>query len=258
MRIAFVNSGLGLLAVAAHLRRRRPDADLVLSMDPDGMPWGPRPPEEITQRTLRCARAATDLGAHALVIACNSASVYALEALRAEFEPRIPVIGTVPAVKRAAASGPRIAVWATVATSGSEYQQRLIREFAAGRQVTSVPCPGLADAVDAGHPERIAQAVASAAVRTPAGTTDVVLGCTEYELIPEAIGAALPGGVRLHGSADAIVAQVLRRAPVQEAGSGRLDVLLSGRLAALPEAASHYVAGRAVLPSRAPGPAAAR
>lgn len=39
-----MDSGIGLLAAAAAIRRLRPDADLVLSSDPDGMPWGPRTP----------------------------------------------------------------------------------------------------------------------------------------------------------------------------------------------------------------------
>lgn len=44
MKIALVDSGMGMLAAAAALRSLRPDADLVLSIDPDGMPWGPRTP----------------------------------------------------------------------------------------------------------------------------------------------------------------------------------------------------------------------
>ena len=58
MRIALINSGLGLLAAAAELHRLRPDADLVLAMDPDGMPWGPRTPDDIAARSLAGARAA--------------------------------------------------------------------------------------------------------------------------------------------------------------------------------------------------------
>ena len=56
MRIALINSGLGLLAAAAALHRIRPDADLVLATDPDGMPWGPRTPQDIADRALICAR----------------------------------------------------------------------------------------------------------------------------------------------------------------------------------------------------------
>src|SRR5215469_15031221 len=105
MRIALINSGLGLLAAAAEVHRLRPGADLVLAMDPDGMPWGPRPPADIARRSLGCARAASAYRPDVLIMACNTGSVHALDALREEFEPGVPVIGTVPAIKPAAASG---------------------------------------------------------------------------------------------------------------------------------------------------------
>ena len=119
MRIALINSGIGLLATAAELHRLRPDADLVLAMDPDGMPWGPRTPGDIAQRSLACARATAAFGPDVLVFACNTGTVHALPALRAEFEPAIPVVGTVPAIKPAAAFSDSVAIWATVATTAS-------------------------------------------------------------------------------------------------------------------------------------------
>src|ERR1039458_2616188 len=113
MRIALINSGLGLLGAAAELHRLRPDADLILAMDPDGMPWGPRTPDDIAARSLACARAAAAYLPDVLVFACNTGSVHALGALRAEFEPGIPVVGTVPAIKPAAACSDAVAIWAT-------------------------------------------------------------------------------------------------------------------------------------------------
>lgn len=113
VKIALMDSGIGLLAAAAAVRRLRPDADLVLSSDPAGMPWGPRTPEDVTARALAVARAAADHRPDALIVACNTASVHALAALRAELEPELPVIGTVPAIKPAAATGGPVAIWAT-------------------------------------------------------------------------------------------------------------------------------------------------
>src|SRR5580700_7363123 len=252
MRIALINSGIGLLATAAELHRLRPDADLVLAMDPDGMPWGPRTPGDIAQRSLACARATAAFGPDVLVFACNTGTVHALPALRAEFEPTMPVVGTVPAIKPAAAFSNSVAIWATVATTASTYQRRLIDDFAGSAQVTPVPCPGLADAVDAGDEAATRAAVAGAAARTPAGCGAVVLGCTEYELAADLIGAALPG-MTLFRSAAAVAAQALRRiaASGTDTGSeaapsrtGTVRVLLSGRQAGLPEAALRYAEGR--------------
>ena len=171
MRIALLNSGLGLLAAAAQLHRLRPDADLVLAMDPDGMPWGARTPTDIAQRSLACARAAADYQPDVLVFACNTGSVHALGALRREFEPSIPVVGTVPAIKPAAAASDDIAIWATAATTGSAYQGQLIAEFAAAKRVAEVACPGLADAIHAGDDAAAKAAVSDASARTPARAT---------------------------------------------------------------------------------------
>jgi glutamate racemase len=254
MRIALINSGIGLLAAAAAVHALRPDADLVLASDPDGMPWGPRTPDGIAERALLCARAAARYQPDVLVMACNTGSVHALEALRAEFEPAIPVIGTVPAIKPAAAAHGVVAIWATVATTRSEYQRRLIAEFGGSAQVTPVACPGLADAVDAGNEDAIAGAVAAAAARTPDDCEAVVLGCTEYELAASWIGPAVPGAVTL-GSAAAVAAQALRRAAAGSGAAsadhdqtGTVRVLLSGRPAGLPEAAARYPEGRLLAP----------
>lgn len=252
MRIALINSGLGLLAAAAALRRSHPDADLILAMDPDGMPWGARPPDDIARRSLACARAAAAYDPDVLVFSCNTGSVHALHLLRDEFEPRIPVVGTVPAIKPAAASGGPVAIWATAATTGSAYQRGLIAEFAASVPVTEVACPGLADAVHAGDEAGVAAAVAAAANLTPSQTRAVVLGCTEYELAAGPIGAALPDAV-LYGSAQAVAAQALRRGAAVTGQSdgiarppslGEVHVLLSGRPGRLPPAALRYAEGR--------------
>ncbi|MEQ4725347.1 aspartate/glutamate racemase family protein [Nonomuraea sp. B19D2] len=252
MKIALVDAGIGLLAAAAAVRRLRPDADLVLSSDPDGMPWGPRAPQDIAARALAVAEAAAAHRPDALIVACNTATVHALPALRARFEPDVPVIGTVPAIKPAAAGGGPVAVWATPAVSGSPQLRGLIDEFADGVSVTEVPCPGLSDAVEYADAAAAALAVAAAAERTPHDVRAIVLGCTHYELIAERIRAAVqqPGmpPLILHGSAGAVAAQALRRIgeqPAPEAAAeGILTVIRSGRSAALPAAALAYNEGR--------------
>ncbi|WKK23529.1 aspartate/glutamate racemase family protein [Streptomyces olivoreticuli] len=257
MKIALIDSGNGLLAAAAAVHRLRPDADLVLSSDPETMPWGPRTPEDVIAQALNCARAAAAHRPDALIVACNTASVHALAAIRAELEPGLPVIGTVPAIKPAAVGGGPFAIWATPATTGSPYQRGLIRDFASGVRVTEVPCPGLADAVQHADAAGIEAAVAAAAALTPRDVRAVVLGCTHYELVAERIRAAVQPLLRpsneplaLHGSAEAVAAQALRRigsAPAPDAEpSGTLTVLLSGREAALEPSSLTYAEGRSL------------
>ncbi|MEU9575764.1 MULTISPECIES: glutamate racemase [Streptomyces] len=253
MKIALMDSGIGLLAAAAAVRRLRPDADLVLSSDPGSMPWGPRTPDDVARLALSVAEAAAAHRPDALIVACNTASVHALPTLRARLEPALPVVGTVPAIKPAAAYGGPVAIWATPATTGSPYQRGLIERFAADVRVTEVPCPGLADAVEHADGAAVDAAVAAAAALTPADVSTVVLGCTHYELVAERIGDALERVTgerpRLLGSAGAVAAQALRRvgdaaggpAP---AGGATLTVLHGGVESALTDAALSYAEGR--------------
>jgi glutamate racemase len=280
MRFALLNSGLGLLVAVSELHKLRPDADLIIAMDPDGMPWGPRTAEDIAERSLTIARAAASYEPDVIVMACNTGSVHALGALRAAFEPRIPVVGTVPAIKPAATVTSSVAIWATVATTASNYQRRLIEQFGGGAEVTPVACPGLATAIDAGNPMATAAAIADAAGRTPSGCGAVVMGCTEYELAADQIRVEKRGAA-LFCSAAAVAAQAVRRAElastghalngnaaagnglathtlgyVEDAatadiathadsdGTGSLTVILSGRRSELPSAAYQYRQGR--------------
>lgn len=255
MRIALVDSGIGMLSTAAALHAARPDADLYLSMDPDHMPWGRRTPDQVIRRALAgadaAARAAAEDGGDldAVVVPCNTASVHGLGALRAEYEPRVPVIGTVPAIKPASAAGTPIAVWSTEVTTRSAYQHGLVENFARGVDVAPIACVGLAEAVESADSDRIAEAVEYAAKLTPPQVRGVVLGCTHYDLVGARISEALGHRAELFTAAEAVAAQALRRIGAAErpAGApGRVRVLASGRPAPLPAAALTYPAGRAL------------
>jgi len=234
----------------------RPELDLLLQLDPDGAPWGPKSEPWLVDRVLGATRRAIGLGAEVIVIPCNTASVSALEQVRAEVGAAVPVIGTVPAIKPAAAACATVAVWATAATTASHYQADLIARFGGDAAVTGVACHGLADAIDRGDLPAIEVAIGRAAALTSPGTEGIVLGCTHYPLVMDAILAALPPGVRMFDSAEAVAAQTVRRiealsghsagsgsAGSGSAGSGSVTVLNSGRPGALPASASAFEAG---------------
>ncbi len=236
-----------MLPTGAWLRKLRPDIDLLLQMDPEGAPWGPKPEQWVVDRVLETARASLREGAEVIVLPCNTASVTALEHLRAMVGPQVPVIGTVPAIKPAAAACRKVAVWATAATTASAYQADLIARFAGDAEVTGVACHGLADAIDRGDLPAITAAIADAAARTPAGTEGIVLGCTHYPLVLDAILTALPQGVRIFDSAEAVAGQTLRRMDAlgrPTADSTTTRVLTSGRPGKLPTAAAAFDSGR--------------
>ncbi|MEK8072476.1 glutamate racemase [Rhodococcoides navarretei] len=246
MIVALIDSGLGMLPTAARLRQARPELDLVLMMDPDNAPWGPKPDRWVIDRVVGTAQHAVDLGAEVVVLPCNTASVTALGHVRAALGDTVPVVGTVPAIKPAAAVSDRIAVWATAATTASAYQGRLIEEFASHRTVTSVACHGLADSIDRGDARGISAAIAAAVAATPDDVQSIVLGCTHYPLVRGEIVAQLPTEVTLFDSADAVANQTVRR--VEEVGSsgsgtGRVSVWLSGSEGRLPASAQRYPEG---------------
>ncbi|MCU1698123.1 MAG: glutamate racemase, partial [Mycobacterium sp.] len=245
--VALIDSGLGMLPTGAWLRKLRPDIDLLLMMDPDGAPWGPKPEQWVTDRVLETARTALREGAEVIVVPCNTASVTSLEPLRAEVGPGVPVIGTVPAIKPAAAACRKVAVWATAATTASAYQADLITRFGGAAEITGVACHGLADAIDRGDLPAIADAITGAAARTPADTEGIVLGCTHYPLVIDAILAALPPGIRVFDSAEAVAGQTLRRMDAlgrPTTGTAATRVLTSNRPGEMPAAAAAFDSGR--------------
>ncbi len=248
IRVALVDSGLGLLGYADALNRLRPDLDLVLALDVDHMPYGPRHPDEVAALVTQSVEATLPFHPSAVIVACNTASVHGLDQLRDRFEPGIPVVGTVPAIRPAATTGGPVAIWATVATTGSDYQRRLIDEFAAGVEVTPIACPGLAEAVESGDLAAVDAAIRSAAARTPASVRALVLGCTHYGLIADRIQAALGPDVRLFDSPEPVARQALRRLGIAarpDAEPGAIvGVLLSGRPGRLPETVRQYAVGR--------------
>ncbi len=249
MRVALIDSGLGMIPTASLLAESSPDLDLLLCMDPDCAPWGPRSRESVIERVFVAVEAARELSVQAVVVPCNTASVVALDALRAELEPEIPVIATVPAIKPAAAAFDRFAVWATATTTASAYQQSLIEAFAADRAVTPVACHALAEAIDSGRDELIEPALDAAVAATPPDCPAIVLGCTHYPLVADRILARLPQ-VTLVDSAPAVARQTLRRIAALGrplTGSGRIDVVLSGRPGQLPAAVAAYPQGRRLL-----------
>lgn len=264
-RVALVDSGFGLIRYAAALRELAPDVALVLAMDPDHMPWGPRSPEQVRRLVLESARATLPYRPDAVVIACNTATVHGLDAVRAELEPHVPVIGTVPAIRPAAAAGGPIAVWATAATTGSDYLRGLVDAFAADVETYPVTAHGLAEAIESADLDLVDACVAAAVARTPAGVRALVLGCTHYGLIADRIGAAVGLDVAIFDSPVAVARQTLRRIEgsrdtpsaghpadwteqtSSDAGSPPLVVLLSGRPGWLPAVLEAYSAAAGLI-----------
>jgi glutamate racemase len=233
--LGIFDSGVGGLSVAREIHRALPTEDLLYVADTAYCPYGDRADEEVRRRTLLLGAYMQDLGAKLLVVACNTATGAALEPLRAAL--RVPVVGLEPAVKTAVARTKvkRVGVLATSGTVRSARLARLIREHADGVQVIAQPCPGLADRIEAGELEGPAlearlRELAGPLVR--AGVDEVVLGCTHYPFVSDALAHVFGPGVELIESAPAIARRtqslLAQGGLARPAGRGSFRLLTTG------------------------------
>jgi len=211
--IGVFDSGVGGLSVLDAIRRRLPDASLVYVGDVAHAPYGGRAAADVLARCERIVARLVAFGARVVVVACNTATVLAIEALRRRW-PDLCFVGIEPGVRPAAAatSTRRIAVLATPATAASARLRWLVEQFAHGMHVHIEPCPELAAAIERGvHDDRPAMAALlapSCRNVSAAGVDTVVLGCTHYPFVAEAIQAQLDPGIALIDTAQAVAERV--------------------------------------------------
>ncbi len=213
--VLIFDSGVGGLSVARALRDRLPGAPLAYVCDNAAMPYGTKPDGWLVRRIVAvCQAALAASAAQALVVACNTASTLALEALRAQLT--VPVIGTVPAIKPAAhltRSGV-IGLLATTATVGRPYTDRLIADFACQCRVVRVAADALVmqaerQVAGAGVETAVVEDCLAPLWREPELDT-VVLGCTHFPLLNETLAACAPRPLQWIDSGSAIARRVVQ------------------------------------------------
>jgi glutamate racemase len=200
--IGVFDSGVGGLTVLESLRRRMPHRDFVYVGDTARVPYGRKPPEMVREFAREIVGFLCRIGVDGVVVACNTASAVALPDIAGECPT--PVWGVidpgVEAATRATRSG-RIGVIGTKGTIASgAYQRRLERR---GFYVWPRACPMLAPAVEeglAGSAEAELLARHYLAERPEIDT--LILGCTHYPLLREAIGRAVGPHVMLVDGAE--------------------------------------------------------
>ena len=267
--IGVFDSGVGGLSVLRQLLRLLPQEDFVYLADTAWAPYGERSTEDIQQRSLAITRHLVD--AHAiklLVVACNTATAQAVQAIRAAW-PELPIVGIEPAIKPAAAltlTG-HIGIMATQATVKSRRFQRLVQEWSGDRQMHIQACNGLALAIEnalenQANPDgetveslcrRYVQALGPF-VQNDAknGIDTLVLGCTHYPFAADILRPLVGPGVRLIEPGEPVARQtarlleqahLLRQATLEHAPMqhGRLDLLCTAAPKRLELAASQWL-----------------
>jgi glutamate racemase len=210
------DSGVGGLSVMREIAALLPQIRLTYAADNAAFPYGTKTERELVARVSAVIGTLVDrIAPDIVVIACNTASTTALEAVRKFLT--VPVIGVVPAIKPAAAASQSrvIGLLGTRATVASPYTATLIAQFAAGCTVLTYGSPELVEAAERkmqGLPVDMAEvaAVLQRLFGQPGGEKldTVVLGCTHFPLLGAELAAMSPHPVTWMDSGAAIARRV--------------------------------------------------
>lgn len=209
--IGIFDSGVGGLSVLRHIHAALPGERLLYFADSGYAPYGERSDDDIVARSLAIAGFLMDQGIKALVVACNTATAAAIVAIRARW-PALLVVGIEPGLKPAALhtrSG-KVGVLATRSTLASARLARLqheVEEIERAQPVQFLPqaCVGLVDLIEKGElysPATMQLLERYLAPLLAQGVDTLVLGCTHYPFVREAIEASCR---RLAGSVPTII-----------------------------------------------------
>lgn len=182
--IGVFDSGVGGLTVVTALKRRLPNETILFLGDTARLPYGTKSPGTVIHYTRRNIEFLRERGVKAIVVACNTASALAIDALSLE----LPTWGVVaPGARRAAAIAKRhVAVLATESTVRSQAYPRAIRHIRSDLEVTSVACPLFVPLVEEGwQDDPITRDIARRYLDPicELGVDTMVLGCTHYPLL---------------------------------------------------------------------------
>ena len=199
--IGVFDSGIGGLTVAREIMRQMPNEKIIYFGDTARVPYGNKSQETVTRFSEQIVRFLNTFQVKTIVVACNTASAYALDTL--EKESQIPIIGVVkPGAKAAveATRNGRIGVIATAATIGSKIYSKYITELNSDVTIHGKACPLFVPLVEEGLwddpvTNEIARRYLAELIDIDIDT--LILGCTHYPLIRTALGRIMGDRVTL-------------------------------------------------------------
>jgi glutamate racemase len=229
--IAVFDSGLGGLTVARALRQHLPGEPLVYFGDTARLPYSTKSPATVHRFTRQCLRFMMTLSPKLIVVACNTASALALEQLVDEFD--VPVIGVlepgaaaaVQAARLKGKPGARIGLIATEATINSNAYPQAVRRLDPAIHVIGRACPLLVPMIEEGRDE--ADAIVTMVLAEylqpfiEMKVAAMILGCTHYPILRNAVAARLGPDVELIDSADQTALVVKERLATMHALGSR-------------------------------------
>lgn len=210
--IGILDSGVGGLTVVKEIFRQLPHEEVIYFGDSARLPYGPRPAHEVIQFTLEIVRFLQTHQVKMIVIACNTATAMALEAVKKEVD--LPVIGVIRAGSVAAIKSSKtgkIGVIGTDGTISSGAYEKCLTKINSQLEVNSLACPALVPLVENGSSsdEEIRKIVKDALSPLKNIEMDsLILGCTHYPIISDYIQKEIGDHVKLLSSAEETAREV--------------------------------------------------
>jgi glutamate racemase len=204
--IAILDSGVGGLTVAKEVMRQLPREKIIYFGDTARAPYGPRPAEEVIHFTREIVDYLIQFQPKMIVIACNTATAFALEDIRSRVD--VPVVGVIHPGARAAINRTQSGYIGVIGTDGtirSRAYEYALKQLSPHIEAISLACPKLVPLVEQGNfrSEETRQTVNESLqplFRTPIDT--LILGCTHYPFLAETISEAMGRQITLISSAE--------------------------------------------------------
>ncbi len=219
-RVLVFDSGVGGLSIVQSIQAQAPNVTIDYAADSGFFPYGLKTDQELKERLpMLCAALVKEAQPDLLVLACNTASTLALDAVRECVD--IPVVGTVPAIKPAAEQTETgvVGVLATPGTVRRQYLNNLEKEFASQVKVLRHGTAGLVELAERYVRDEVLSIDQFETAISPLFSKEngedidtIVLACTHFPLIKHQIQNACPKHVKkLIDSGEAIARQVIKR-----------------------------------------------
>lgn len=233
--IGVFDSGLGGISVLKELRALLPGEDYVFFGDRANAPYGDLSPERVVELTEQALSLFLEKGCKAMVLACNTATATAADAIREKY-PDLPIVGIEPALKPAVRDNPgkKILLLATPLAVKTPRITSLAQRFEDQAEITLFPCPRLVEMVEFGHlhDETLFSYLKELFSPLTAAPDALVLGCTHYPHIAPALQAFFGPHTRLYdggpGTARRMKAILEERGLLsQNASPGKIELIFS-------------------------------
>lgn len=207
--IGIFDSGIGGLTVWKEITTLLPGESLIYLAGQAYFPYGEKSNREIQERVEKICRFLIKNKVKLIVVACNTATVAAIDFLRKKFS--LPFIGLEPAIKPAAKMTKTgiIGVLVTRRTAKSRRQRKLIEGFAQGKKVVTVDGSELTPLIEAGQEARLVLEKLLLPLKK-LGVDALVLGSTHYPFLKKQIQDIMGPGVKIIDSGQAVARQVRR------------------------------------------------